>query len=109
MQIARWIEEMSSEPMPAKINAAFCCQHGEWNARCVGRDDRAEAPHRIHLGEQRLFDVDLLDDRLDNPVGVTDSSQIGIESTGFDPTGDIGGEERIWFQLACAFQSFGCD
>ena len=32
-------------------------------------DDRARAPHRVDALEQRALDVDLLDDRFDDPVG----------------------------------------
>ncbi len=46
-------------------------------------------PDRLDALEQRLLDVELLDDRFDDPVGVDSCGEVVIEAAGGDERGRV--------------------
>ena len=48
---------------------------------------RAGPPDGVDALEQRALDVELLDDRLDDPVGVGEAREVGVEAAGGDQRG----------------------
>ena len=53
-------------------------------------DDRAGRRDRVDALEQRALDVELLDDRFDDPVGVGERREVGVEAAGRDQRGGVG-------------------
>ena len=69
VQVARRIEEVRAEPVPAEAVAAALGERRDRDARRVRADDRLGAAHRLDALEQRSLDVEPLDDGFDDPVG----------------------------------------
>ena len=70
MEIARRVEEVCAEPVPPEVVAPPLRERRDRNARRVGGDDRTGAADGVDLREQSALDVELLDDRFDDPVAL---------------------------------------
>src|SRR5688572_9962781 len=81
-QVTWWIEEVCPQPVPAEVVAAALREHPDGYAGRIRADDRSWTPGGVDPLEQRAFDVDVLDYRLDNPVAVFELCQIGVEPAG---------------------------
>ena len=73
-QIPRRVEEVRAEPVPPEVVAPAFRQRRDRDARRVRRDDRPRTPDGVDALEQRPLDVELLDDRFDNPVDAREPS-----------------------------------
>jgi hypothetical protein len=93
--------------MPPECRGASFGDRGDRNPGRVGADDGVGAAVLVDAGEERLFGVEALDDRLENPVGVADAGKVLVERPGADQRGDIRREERIGLHRARAAQTFG--
>ena len=73
-------------------------------------DDRAGAAHRVDAFEQRALDVELLDDRLDDPVGVGERGEVACRSRRSSISDAVSArEERIRLERARALQPLARD
>ena len=80
VQVARRIEEVRAEPvLPERVGPAFGDAR-ERNAGGVRADDACRRAIALDAREQRLLDVEPLDDRLDDPVGGARAGEIGRRS-----------------------------
>ena len=61
------------------------------DARSVGREDRVLGNLGLHFSKQGLLGLELLDDRLDNNIGLTDLRGIKINCQTFLGRGRIAG------------------
>ena len=104
VQIARRIEEVRAQQVPAESFRPPLGERRDRNARRVRADDRVRAPMRVDPLEQRTLDVELLDDRFDDPVTLVDSGQIVVEAAGPDQRVRRRREERIRLQRPRALQ-----
>ena len=59
-------------------------QVGEWDGRGVGRDQRAGVPRRVDASEKIALDREVLDHRLNDPVRIGESVQVGLDVAGSD-------------------------
>jgi hypothetical protein len=62
----------------------------------------------FHLFEEALFDVQLLDDRLDNPVASRNAREILFKASGRDRRHGIVSEKRVGLERTCPLQSVPC-
>ena len=104
-QVARRIEEMRAEPVAPEIVATALGQRGDRNAGRVRADDRPGPALLVDPREQLLLDVEPLDDRFHDPVGLGDAIEIGVEAAGGDELVGVGRELRIGLQLARLLES----
>src|SRR4029077_6090422 len=91
------VEEMRTEPVPPEVIAAPLRERRDRNTRRVRADDRAGTSRGVDLFEQRPFDVELLDNRLDNPVAVLDARELA-EAAGRNQLPGIRREEGVRLQ-----------
>ena len=99
-QVARRIEEVRAEPVPAEIVRSAFGDRRDRDARGVRADDRSGPALLVDLREQLLLDVEPLDDRFHDPVGLGDEIEVRVEAAGRDELVSVGRELRIGFQLA---------
>ncbi len=85
------------------------CDDGNRNARGVRRHDGAGPAHRFDALDQRPFDVELFDNRFEDPIDSFETREVGIESTGGDERGCIGREKWIRLEAARAFETLARD
>ena len=86
--IARRVEEVRDQEVAPEALRHALGQGGEADRRGVGRNDRSLAPHALDFPVERLFDLKLLDHRLDDPVDVFQQIQMVVEVAGADALGE---------------------
>ena len=59
----------------------------------------------VHALEQRPLDVELFDDRFDDPVGAGDLLKVGVETTEADEAGRLPREKRVRLERLRAFEA----
>src|ERR1700730_12150829 len=62
----------------------------------VGGKDRAGRPQRRNFSEQRALDLQILRNRLDDPIAMTNVPEIVFEIARLDQTGSRRREEGPW-------------
>ena len=77
--------------------------------RGVRAHDRVRAAVRLDSREQRLLDVEALDDGLDDPVARRQGREVLIEPAGADERVRCRGKERIGLQLSCPLEPLARD
>ena len=109
-QIARRVEEVRAEPVPAEIVRAALGERADRDARRVRAMTIGPGPPLlVHPRQQLLLDIQPLDDRFDHPVGGGDLIEVRVEAAGGDERGDVGRELRIGLQLASLVQALPRD
>ena len=83
--IARRIEEMRPEPPAPQVIRQHRGDRSDGQAARVGGENDVRLQVRSGLFEQRLFDLQVLGDRLDHPVAAAQQPQIVLEIAGGDP------------------------
>ena len=104
-QMARWVEEVGPEPVPAERFPAPLAEAAERDARCVRAHDRVRRPVRLDSREQVPLDVQPFDDRLDDPVAGSEAREVGVEAAGGDEPRRLRCEERVGFQASRAVET----
>src|SRR4030095_14466755 len=105
MKVPGRIEEVCAEPvMPEVVGAAFS-EHVDWNARGVRADDRSSPSGLIDTSERGALDVKLLNDRFDDPVGLTEAHESLLETRRGNDLPGLGCKKRIRLEGARALQS----
>ena len=79
-KVARRVEEVRAQPVAAEVVRAALGQRGDRDAGGVRADDRARPAHGIDPRQQIALDVQALDDGLENPIGVADALEVGVEA-----------------------------
>ena len=79
MQVARRIEEVRTEEARAHRLGQDRRHIGDRKTRCIGGDDGAVFQVRGDALEQRALDVELLDDRFENPVALAQLLDVVFE------------------------------
>ena len=100
VQIARRVEEVRAEPVTTEVVAAALGDRGDRNGRRVRADDAARASGGIDARHQLALHVELLDDGLEDPVGVLQARQTVVEAGGGDELVRVRREEGIGLQPA---------
>ena len=83
MQVARRVEEVRAEPVPAEARPSVRSA-----SAAIGMPEVFEltigvgAPVRLDPLEQRLLDVEPLDDRFDDPVDLGEPGEVVVEAAG---------------------------
>ena len=83
-QVSRRIEEVRAEPVPAEIVAAPFGEAGNRKPDVLELTIEPCAAQRVDTLEKRSLRVRLLDDGFDDPVGLRDPLEIGVEAAGAD-------------------------
>ena len=109
LQVARRVEEVRAQPVPAELGAAALGDRRDRNARRVRRDDGAGPADGFDALEQRALDVELFDDGLEDPVHAVQTGEVGVEPAGGDERRGVGREERIRLEAARAFEAVARD
>ena len=66
----------NGNPLMCAASAVLPGERRDGNPRRVRADDRPGASRRVNLLEQRSLDVELLDDRFDDPVALLDAREL---------------------------------
>ncbi len=107
-EVARWIEEVRAEEVPAEALRSSFGDRTDRNARGIRADDGVRAAQRVDPREQRLFGVEPFDDRLDDPVGRAHEVEVFVEAAGPNQRREVGCEERVGLDRPRARQPFAC-
>ena len=102
-QVARRVEEVRAQEMALEILAASLGDGADGQAAGVGRDDRARFANGIQPGHQVALDRQILDDGLDDPVGIGQSIDVVFEIAGRDQPQVVG---VVKLGGAALFESF---
>ena len=96
VQVARRIEEVRAEEALTEPFASVPVRAPPAGCPDVFELTIAFGPGScVNPREQRLLDVEPLDDGLDDPVGRRKRGQVGVEAAGGDQACGVGGEERV--------------
>jgi hypothetical protein len=79
LHVARWIEEVSDHEVLAERLAPADHHVCDPQARGVRRDHRVRRGELLELLEQRLLDIEPLDDRLDDQIGLGHQPEVVLE------------------------------
>ena len=108
-EVARRIEEVRAQPVPAEIVAAALCQHRDRNPRRVRADDRSRRANGLDACKQLLLDVEPLDDRLDDPVSLAEQRHAVVEAGRCHQAMRVRRELRIGLQTPGLLEAFPGD
>ena len=108
LHVAGRVEEVRAQEETPEFRWRLLGDAADRQPRGVGGDDRPRPPEREQAREQRLLGRQVLDDRLDDPVGFRGAGQIIFQAARFDQAVEIGQEERSRIDLAQALMRFMC-
>ncbi len=104
LHVPRRVEEVRSQPVTPEIFAESFRDCSERDARGVGTDDRAGGTQGLHLPQQHAFDLEILRDRLDDPIAVFDPAEVVVEIADGNQARGFGNEERRRARLLCRIE-----
>ena len=104
-EIARRVEEMAAEPVPAERLGTSLRDRADRDAGRVRCDDGVGAAVGLYPFEQGLLRVETLDDRFDDPVAAGNLRQVAVEPTEADTRPCVAREERVRLQCRGALQT----
>ena len=89
-QVTRRIEEMRAQETPRELLGQTFGNAADGNARGIRADDGVRLDNLRQTSHQRALDIEVLDDDLDDPIGVADSLQVVFNVADFDIAQVIG-------------------
>ncbi len=107
-QVSRRIEEMRAEGVRLEIRRAAVDDSSNRNARCVGADDGVGPAVTLDALEQRLLDIQTLDDRFDDPVAARHRGEVLVKAAGTNQRRGRTREQRIRLESLRSFEPLAC-
>jgi hypothetical protein len=105
MQIARRIEEMSTDETRPIGRGQRRCHLRDRQTRCIGADDRIGLQMRRNLLEQGTLDVELFHHRFEDPVATFKKREIIFKISNTHSARPPRGVERCRFGFECALEA----
>ncbi len=103
LKVARRVEEVRAQKVRPKLSAASGCNLLNRYARRVARHNRLRLAKPIDPCHQRLLGHELLNNHLDNPVGIAQLVEVVLQVAERDKLGGIGGKQRGRLGLKLSF------
>ena len=107
--VARRVEEVRAEPAAAEVVGEALDDFGDRQAAGVGGDDRSRLADGIDLAQQFALQLEVFDDRLDDPVHLGELLQVVFEVADGDQPLQRRLEEGGRLGLDRSFQAGGGD
>src|ERR1019366_6154785 len=107
--IARRIEKVRAEPRAPEVGGKSLGDFCHRKPAGVGGNDGAGLADRFYFLQQRAFDVEVLDDGLDNPVDLGQALQVVFEISNGDELRKRRFEKRGGLRFSGSIESGGCD
>jgi hypothetical protein len=106
MQVARRIEEMRAQEMPAELRRESFGNLGEGNAAGVGGKNRIHLARRVHLAPQVALQFQIFHHRFENPIALGHAMEIILEVARLNQRDLVIGEESTRPLLGCILDAF---
>jgi hypothetical protein len=109
LEVTRRIEEVGAEPVPPEVVAPSRGERRDRNSGRVRRHNRSRPARPVDALEQRALDVELLDNRFQDPVGAFQLLEVCVEPTRRDEICRLSRKERFRFERRRALESLARD
>ena len=102
--VARWIEKVRAEPIPAEILRKSFCNFRHRQPAGIGGDNGSRPAHRLHFAQQLALQLQVFDHRFDDPVGAGHELQVIFKVANSDQPRQPRLKKGRRFRFSRAFQ-----